>query len=206
MTKVHTRREREKIRRRLEIMATALVLFSEKGYRNVSMREIASNAEIAIGTLYKFFLNKEDLYKCLLIELSDRFNAALSKAIESPGDEIVKLRRYVQAKGELFCNNAVTTRFYFTETRGTSFNIIARLDQDIHKCRERILEPVAEIFKSGIRTGRLHPIAEPYILSVALESLSNAFLFLWLKNPVTHSYPEDPDIILNIIFKGLVES
>ena len=204
MTKEPTRREREKLRQRHEMMAAALDLFSEKGYHNVSMHEIAAKAEFAIGTLYKFFSNKEDLYKALILELSDRFHAALSTAIESPGDEIEKLRRYVQTKGEVFRDKAATIRLYFAETRGASFNIMAGVDQDIRNRRERFLECIAEIFASGIRAGRFHPIANPYILAVALDSLCNAFLFLWLENPEKHSYPESPDTILNILFKGLI--
>ncbi len=198
-----SRRERQKMAQRMEMLTAALELFSEKGYHNVSMHEIAGKSEFAIGTLYKFFSNKEDLYKALIMELSDRFHKVLSKAIESPGDEIEKLRRYVQAKGDVFQDKAATIRLYFAETRGASFNILAGLDQDIRNRREGFLERIAAIFESGIRAGRFHPIAEPYILAVALDSLCNAFLFLWLENPENHSYPEDPDAILNILFKGL---
>jgi len=202
--KAISRRERQKITQRNEMLAAAHELFSEKGYHNVSMHEIAAKSEFAIGTLYKFFSNKEDLYKALILELSDRFLTALSKAIEAPGDEIEKLRRYVQAKGEVFRDKAATIRLYFAETRGASFHNMAGLDQNIRNRREGFLERIAAIFESGIRAGRFHQIAEPYILAVALDNLCNAFLFLWLENPEKHSYPENPDAILNIIFKGLI--
>jgi TetR/AcrR family transcriptional regulator len=204
-TNTISRRERQKIAQRQEMLGAALELFSEKGYHNVSMHEIAAKAEFAIGTLYKFFGNKEDLYKALILEQSDRFQTALSKALEAHGDEIAKLRQYVQAKGAVFRDNAATIRLYFAETRGASFNILAGLDQDIRNRRERFLERITEIFESGIRAGRFHPIAKPYILAVALDNLCNAFLFLWLENPEDHSYPEDPDDILNILFKGLIQ-
>ena len=96
------RREREKLRQRQDMLAAALELFSEKGYHNVSMHEIAQKAEFAIGTLYKFFKNKEDLYKALMVEQADKFQEALTKAIEEPDDEVEKLRNYVRTKGELF--------------------------------------------------------------------------------------------------------
>ena len=203
-TKTIPRRERQKIAQHQEMLDAAQELFSEKGYHNVSMHEIAAKSEFAIGTLYKFFSNKEDLYKALILGLSDRFHKVLSEAIESAGDEIEKLRYYVQAKGEVFRDKVATIRLYFAETRGASFNIMTGLDQDIRNRRERFLQQLAEIFESGIRSGRFHPIAEPYILAVTLDSLCNAFLFLWLENPEKHSYPEDPDTILNIIFKGLI--
>ena len=57
------RRERLNLQQRDEILKTALKLFSEKSYPNVSMHEIAREAEFGMGTLYKFFSSKEDLYK-----------------------------------------------------------------------------------------------------------------------------------------------
>ena len=150
-TKTIPRRERQKIAQHQEMLDAALELFSEKGYHNVSMHEIAAKAEFAIGTLYKFFSNKEDLYKALILGLSDRFHKVLSKAIESAGDEIEKLRYYVRAKGEVFRDKAATIRLYFAETRGASFNIMTGLDQDIRNRRERFLQQLAEIFESGIR-------------------------------------------------------
>jgi len=198
------RREREKLQQRQEMLAAAIELFSEKGYHNVSMHEIARKSEFAIGTLYKFFKNKEDLYSALLLEKSDKFHDALMKAVEEPDDEIEKLRSYVRAKGQIFRDNLSLVRLYFAETRGASFNLMAGLDREIRDRYGRFLEALASIFKSGIKRKRFIEIADPYHLAVALESLTNAFLLLWLEAPERHPYPEDPDAILNILFKGLL--
>ncbi|MBW1967108.1 MAG: TetR/AcrR family transcriptional regulator [Thermodesulfobacteriota bacterium] len=199
-----SRREREKLRQRRDMLAVALELFSEKGYHNVSMHEIAEKAEFAIGTLYKFFKNKEDLYKSLIVEQADRFHEALTKAIGETDDEIEKLRNYVKTKGAVFMENVPVIRLYFAETRGASFNIKAGLDREIRERYGQFLHTLASVFERGMKKKRFHKIAEPYQLAVALDSLCNAFLFLWLEDPENHTYPEDPDIILNILFKGLL--
>ncbi|MBU2498054.1 MAG: TetR/AcrR family transcriptional regulator [Proteobacteria bacterium] len=199
------RREREKLRQRKEMLAAALGLFSEKGYHNVSMQEIAQKAEFAIGTLYKFFKNKEDLYKALMLEQADRFHDKLTKAIKEPDDEIEKLRNYARAKGELFRANVSMIRLYFAETRGASFNVMAGLDSEIRERYSRFLQTLASVFERGIRRKRFKKIADPYYLAIALDSLTNAFLFLWVEAPERHPYPEDPETILDILFKGLVE-
>ncbi|MBP1738788.1 MAG: transcriptional regulator, TetR family [Deltaproteobacteria bacterium] len=199
-----SRREREKLKQRQEMLAAALELFSEKGFHNVSMHEIARKSEFAIGTLYKFFKNKEDLYKALVLEKSEKIHDAVMKAIEEPDDEIEKLRNYVRAKGQFFRENVSMVRFYFAETRGASFNIMAGLDREIRDRYGHFLETLASIFKTGIRRKRFMKIADPYYLAVAIESLTNGFLFLWLEAPERHPYPEDPDTILNILFKGLI--
>jgi len=198
------RREREKLKQRQEMLAAALGLFSEKGYHNVSMHEIAQEAEFAIGTLYKFFKNKEDLYKALMLEQANKFDDELTKAIKEPDDEIEKLRNYARAKGELFRANVALIRLYFAETRGASFNVMA-LDSELRQQYYRFLQTLASVFERGIRRKRFKNIADPYYLAIALDSLTNAFLFLWVEAPERHPYPEDPDTILDILFKGLVE-
>jgi TetR/AcrR family transcriptional regulator len=198
------RREREKLRQRQEMLDAALELFSEKGYHNVSMHEIARKSEFAIGTLYKFFKNKQDLYKALLLQKSNEFNEAITAAIEEPDEETEKLRNYVRAKGQLFRDNLSVVRLYFGETRGAGFNIMAGLDREIRERYDRVLEALASVFRRGIKRKRFMRIADPYSLAVAIESLTNAFLFLWLEAPERHPYPEDPDTILNILFEGLV--
>jgi AcrR family transcriptional regulator len=200
------RRERERLRQRQEILASALELFSEKGYHNVSMHEIAEKAEFAIGTLYKFFKNKEDLYKALILGQADKFHDALTKAIEEPDDEIEKLRNYITAKGSVFRANVCIIRLYFAETGGASFNVTAGLDCEIRERHGEFLQTLASIFESGIKRKRFKKIADPYHLAVALNSFTNAFLFLWLEAPDRHPYPENPDTILNILFKGLIDS
>ena len=198
------RREREKLRQRQEMLAAALGLFSEKGYYNVSMHEIAQKAEFAIGTLYKFFKSKEDLYKALMLEQANKFDDELTKTLKEPNDEIEKLRNYVRAKGELFRANVSMIRLYFAETRGASFNVMA-LDSEIRQQYYRFLQTLASVFERGMRRKCFKKIADPYHLAIALESLTNTFLFLWVEAPERHPFPEDPDTILDILFKGLVE-
>ena len=200
-----SRREKERLRQRQEMLAAALELFSEKGYHNVSMHEIAEKAEFAIGTLYKFFRNKEDLYKSLIVEQAERFHKALTKAIEEADNEIQKLRNYVKAKREVFAANISVIRLYFAETRGASFNIKAGLDKEIRKRYDRFMHTLASVFESGIKRKLFRKIAEPYHLAIALDGICNAFLLLWLEAPEDHPFPENPDVILNFLFKGLME-
>jgi len=199
------RREREKLRQRQEMLATALDLFSQKGYHNVSMHEIAAQAEFAIGTLYKFFQNKEDLYRALVLEQCDKFEDALIQAIETPEDEIEKLRNYVRTRSERFRSNLPFVRLFLAESRGVSFSIKAGLNEELRKRYYNFLERLATIFERGIKNQRFKKIAAPYYLAAALDSIIDASLLLWLDAPDRHPYPEDPDTILNIFFKGLID-
>lgn len=200
------RRERERLRQRQEMLATALDLFSQKGYHNVSMQEIAAQAEFATGTLYKFFQNKEDLYKALVLEQCDKFEEAITRAIEKPEDEVEKLRNYIRVKGDRFRRNLPFVRLFLAESRGVSFNIKAGLNDELRKRYYDFLEKIAAIFDSGMKNRRFKEIANPYYLAVALDSVLDASLLLWLDAPERFPYPEDPDTILNIFFQGLIPS
>lgn len=56
------RKEKEKELRRNEIIDAAEQLFFLKGYNGVSMDDVAKRAELAKGTLYLYFKNKDSLF------------------------------------------------------------------------------------------------------------------------------------------------
>ena len=201
-----TRREREKQNRRNEILKTALDLFSRKGFHNVSMQEIAQNAEFAVGTLYNFFKDKEDIYRVLVEEQYEKFEIKLNNALESNGDEIEKIKNFIQAKGEVFAENAPMIRLYFSETRGARCNYRIGLEAERKERYEKFLRKLAAVFESGIRNRKLESRLDPYYMAVALDSVTNAFLLLWLEDPERHSYSENVKTIEKIFFERLIAS
>jgi len=55
---------KEEIRNR--IMSAALDEFMSKGYEGSSMRDIASEAGVAIGNVYRYFKNKDELFNSIM--------------------------------------------------------------------------------------------------------------------------------------------
>ncbi len=199
-----SRREREKLRQRGEILEAAFELFAEKGYHNVCMHEIAEKSEFAIGTLYKFFQNKEDLYKALILEKRDIFDGALRQALKASHDEIKQLRNYVRKKTELFREHIAFIRLYLAESRGASFNLKSDLHDEIRRGYRDLLASLAGVFASGISQGRFNPIATPHRLALALDSTINAFFLFWIEDPENYPCPDEPDAVLDIFFTGLL--
>jgi AcrR family transcriptional regulator len=197
-----SRKEREYLRHRQEILQVALKLFSAKGFHNVSMHEIAEKSEFAVGTLYKFFSNKEELYKVLIIEKANEFHSALKVALEKSEDETKKIRAWLEAKIKVFMDNLDYVRLYLAETHGASFNITAGMDKEIKEHYEGTLKKIETVFRSGIKK-RLFRKCDPYLLAIALDGISNAFLFEHLDHPGEH--PFDADLILNIFFHHVYE-
>lgn len=67
-----------------QIKHQALILFEEVGYSKVSMRKLASQVGIAVGTLYNYFSNKEELYLEILIESWKDTQIKLDQVIHPP--------------------------------------------------------------------------------------------------------------------------
>lgn len=59
---INERKEREKEQRRNDIVDAAEKLFFENGINNVSMEDVAKEAELSKGTLYLYFKSKEELH------------------------------------------------------------------------------------------------------------------------------------------------
>jgi AcrR family transcriptional regulator len=74
-------RERQKTERRRRIEAAARAVFREKGYDAATTREIAERAEVSIGTLFAYAVDKRDLltmvYRDELRELTETTFAAV---------------------------------------------------------------------------------------------------------------------------------
>ncbi len=64
----HTKRQEQAAARRKQLLQTALLLFSEKGYRATSVRDIARSAGVNEALLYHYFDSKADLFRAVLAQ------------------------------------------------------------------------------------------------------------------------------------------
>lgn len=60
-----------------KIIDSSIELFSKDSYGKVSIAQICKNAKISNGIIYNYFRNKEELFKFLLEETSNRFEEQL---------------------------------------------------------------------------------------------------------------------------------
>src|ERR1700757_2489233 len=82
---------------RAAIVEAAERLFLERGFASVSMDELAEAAGVARRTLYNQFASKEEIFREMLVRVSDQLEHALPPGIETSGDVEEVLRRTAQA-------------------------------------------------------------------------------------------------------------
>lgn len=74
-----SRKERERLFKRREILVSACKIFSEKGFETTTLDEVAEASEYGKGTLYNYFQNKEDIYLALLEAILTDYLDSLKK-------------------------------------------------------------------------------------------------------------------------------
>ena len=94
------RRERKKLQSRQTILEAAISEFSKKGYKETSVADIMSAADLGIGTFYNYFSSKEDLLFSLLGRLGEMIRMALAEArsAERTSLELLEVGARVTAK------------------------------------------------------------------------------------------------------------
>jgi AcrR family transcriptional regulator len=85
------------------ILDTSAKLFSQHGYKEVSIRDIAQACGMTNAALYYHFKNKEDLFLAMLQRDHEKTLAALRKAATGPGDLREDLKRLVAQYAAIGC-------------------------------------------------------------------------------------------------------
>ena len=70
--------------RRAGIISAAIRLFSEKGFRGATTRELASIVGVSEPVLYQHFSTKRDIYSAILEELASSTTSVVPQLLEPP--------------------------------------------------------------------------------------------------------------------------
>ena len=70
------RREERKAQNRAKLLAAARKVFAEKGFGAATARDIVRETDLATGTFYNYFRDKEELFQALLEEFERRVSDA----------------------------------------------------------------------------------------------------------------------------------
>ena len=119
--------------RRRRILDATLALASRGGYDAVQMRTVAEQANVALGTLYRYFPSKIHLLVSALAREFQRIQAKLDRA-EFPGDTPYERVLYALARmtrpmqGDPMLAEAMTRAFMFADPGAAAeVNTVARL-------------------------------------------------------------------------------
>jgi AcrR family transcriptional regulator len=105
---INERKERDKQEMRKLILDTAMNLFLEEGFKNVSIRKIADKMEYSPATLYLYFKDRDEILFALHNEGFEELFRRQQELV-SIADPAVRLRRH----GEIYVNFAFEHPEYY---------------------------------------------------------------------------------------------
>jgi TetR/AcrR family transcriptional regulator, repressor for uid operon len=70
--------------RRTQILDAALVCFAKRGFHQASMHDIAAEAGISVGLIYRYFENKEAVISAMADRHKKEINEVLQRARQAP--------------------------------------------------------------------------------------------------------------------------
>jgi AcrR family transcriptional regulator len=96
---------------RQELLSRCLNVIAEKGYSNISMRQIAQGLGVSTGTLYHYFPSKENLFEQLVeyISYQDTSEEVISqlRSLSSRAERIEAMFKLVAANEEYFLHQTM---------------------------------------------------------------------------------------------------
>jgi len=161
---IQERKEREKERRRQQIMVAAKRVFSDKGFNKATMEDIAQEAELSPGTLYLYFKNKEELYASLSLRILQYLLIRVEHVNEEKdaGPE-EKLKSLVEAMYDVYeFDPLIIINMFHLQSSETLKNLSPQLMEEIKVLSRKSLGSIAQIFKEGVDKKIFidrHPIA-----------------------------------------------
>ncbi len=163
------RREREKERRKNEILDAAEKVFFTRGVANATMDDVAEKAELSKGTLYLYFPSKQAVYFGLteraLIKLKDYFLNAVHK--QKTG--IAKVR----AIGEAYYRFSKEQRDHFQTIAHWEVAEMAFADETLmlqcHEAGRDVIEILVRALTTGMQDGTIRNDLDPVKTAFLLE-------------------------------------
>ena len=146
---IQERKQRERERRRQQIIVAAKRVFSEKGYSKSTMEDIAREAELSPGTLYLYFKNKDELYASLSLRILQYLNIRLEDVKKEK--DIKPRQKIVAIKEALFdvyqFDPMILINMFHLQSSETLKNLSSPLLENITELSRNSLTILAEIFK-----------------------------------------------------------
>jgi AcrR family transcriptional regulator len=132
-----------------KIIEVALTLFTERGYFNTSVPDIARAAQVSVGSIYHHFQDKQDVARTLYVELLEGLQGELG----------LIAKRYTSAHDR--CRAVVAMLFDLTETSPAAmeFMLYAKhrefLPDELPVCSSRPLATMRSFVSEGMKNGEI---------------------------------------------------
>ena len=202
------KRKKEKENRKNTILRAARRLFFDRGFKSVTVDNIAAKSEVSKGSIYLCFESKEEIYAQILIsdnialyERIKNFSAAEASASQL-------LMEFDRIYVDYFLNDNELFRILMTFMLQTGqMNLTEKQNTELIRSTNENIKIISEIIQKGIDSGEFSPIGNIRQMQNAIWGMLNGVisLYVFTGNPAKrteriHSTIRDS---LNVFIEGL---
>jgi TetR/AcrR family transcriptional regulator len=147
-------REEKKALFRQRILEAAREVFFRDGFMAANLDEVAQIADVAKGTLYRYFDNKGELYVAVLSHNGEIFERKMREAAEQGRSPLEQLR----SVGRFYFDHWTQNREYFQifwalENPSVIGELPPGVVQEVTRLWENCLSILADVIQRGVREG-----------------------------------------------------
>ncbi len=207
---LYLRQNRERERRRQQILSAAKRVCISKGFARAKIADIAREAELSVGTLYTYFNNKDELLAALSIRVLKHLNVSLWRAKESRNLSFDQSLEVV--KKALLDVYEIDPHMFLTLSNLQASETLANITQDLQRniidLLNQSFEIISQLFREGLEDRPFHP-ASPATLALVLWALFSG-LVLWEESkrsldPHKSFLKPTLDVAFEIFARGIAE-
>ena len=190
-----TRKERDFARREQEILQAALSLFDSPNWEQVTVDQIAKQAEIGKGTVYKHFSTKDEIYACIALEFHERLLAKYRMIDhELPVDHV--MREVIRQSFEMYlaCQAHARVSLYCKRA-----DYIERLSESYQEKFEQLEKSfdvfIGSVLETGIEQGIIPKRPHQHLIIGLEATFEGAMSMIWNTDISCHSQLEQDEFV-----------
>jgi TetR/AcrR family fatty acid metabolism transcriptional regulator len=189
----------KKIERRQSIIQAAIEVFGKGSFQNSSISEIAQRANVAEGTIYQYFKNKDDLFFSIPVEKTKEFCEELDLHLQGITGAFNKIRKFIWYYLHFFKMNPEYGRILMLEMRvSRSF-----VKTDTYKFLRTSTSRILEIIREGQDEGTIRKDVNIYILRQLLLGVLEHIVTRWLLKGEKYDLMQHYDQVNELVFYGM---
>ncbi len=174
-----SRREERRLRQqdigRSQLLDAAEEVFGRKGFHEATLKEVADLAEFAVGSVYSFFENKDDLFRQIFVrrgaEFIPQLHAILDDKSASP---VEQLHALVDFEVGFFRAHPHFGRLYLRYSSAAYLSTDREIDLVMKERYEDAMQLQAALFRRGQRAGVLCD-GDPEVLARLFSGIMSAY-------------------------------
>jgi len=154
--------------KRQKILNVAIEEFSEHGFGSANINNIAKKAGVSVGSLYKYFDNKEHLFLTVIhhgVEILKNVLQEIMKSDEKLENRIEKIIRAIQLHSR---NNVPLTKLYNEMTTESQSGIVWKIASDMENATAGLY---ASLIEEAQKAGEIRPDVNPALFAFYLDNL-----------------------------------